>query len=503
MSKRILRGCLSGVLVLGFAAGVALADDRTSSPAGTQDRIAELEALLQAQQQKLDALERQVSDSQDQDMDAARVEEMKRQIREVMSQHEFRESLMPATMCAGYDKGFYIKDVDDNFHLQINGRVQLRFTHYGTRSGNRWLRPGLERNDRTGFDMPRIWVVFSGHAYTKDLTYQIALDAGNATDPAYRFRPFYAWANYRFSDEFQVRAGLMRIMSTRQQTTYDGNLQFPDRNMVDAVFGLDRGVGVQFWGKLFERRLDWYLQVVNSFNGVENRVINPDPAELDGNPGLVFRTVWHALGEGDGSDFLQTADLEFHESPALDLGMHYAYNNDEGDFRTSNLPYPQRSFLPGGFGLTNTNGLKTHQLGVDGEFKFGGFSATAEYMVRFMDVKRAWRQPFTPLWLLTGEDGNPVNHGAYLQLGYFLPIPGLDKQLEVVARTGAISAMANGTEGAWEYGAGLNYYLQGNNVKLMTDVTKIDEAPTVSPYSSMANVNDDILMWRVQLQVAF
>ena len=49
----------------------------------------------------------------------------------------------------------------------------------------------------------------------------------------------------------------------------------------------------------------------------------------------------------------------------------------------------------------------------------------------------------------------------------------------------------------------LNYYFEGHNVKLQTDVTKIYEVPISDSYASLANVNDDALIWRVQLQVAF
>jgi hypothetical protein len=90
-----------------------------------------------------------------------------------------------------------------------------------------------------------------------------------------------------------------------------------------------------------------------------------------------------------------------------------------------------------------------------------------------------------------------------MQLGYLLPIPGLEDKIEAVARVGGISTLANGQEGTWEYGAGFNYYIEGNDVKLQTDVVKVSEAPISSGYSSLANVNDDVLVFRVQLQVAF
>ncbi|MBU0641516.1 MAG: hypothetical protein KKB50_21865 [Planctomycetes bacterium] len=470
------------------------------------DDVARLKTLLQSQQRQIEVLEEQIAAVNAQDQDAARVEAMKQQIREVLSEQEFRESLMPSMMQAGYDKGFFIRSSDDKFMLKITGRLQLRWTHYATRSDNRWNAPRLQRNDRTGFDVERIFVNFTGHAYDPNLTYGIYLFSTRSGD----FWPFYAYANYRFSDEFQFKGGLMRILSLRIQHQSDGVGQFPDRPMVDAVFGLGLGVGAQFWGKLFDKRLEYYVQVLNALNGQGNVTIGQDVAasqvgtQMDSNPALVFRTVWHALGKGDGSDFSQQADLEFHESPGLDIGLHYAFNEDEGDQITTAIPYSlSRRNGRGGYGLTNTNGCQVHQLGLDAHFKYQGFSLQSEYVFRTLDPRRAWRRPFTNLWRMTGEDHTAVMHGAYLQAGYFLPIPGMEKKLEAVARVGGISTTAGGSQGSWEYSGGLNYYFEGNKVKLQTDVTKIYEVPIQNQYSSLATLNDDALVWRVQLQVAF
>jgi len=112
-------------------------------------------------------------------------------------------------------------------------------------------------------------------------------------------------------------------------------------------------------------------------------------------------------------------------------------------------------------------------------------------------------EPLAPLYAATGDDSTNAQHGGYVQAGYFLPIPGWEKRLEAVARVGGISALSGGQEGTWEYAAGLNYYIEGHNVKVQMDVTKVSEAPVADSYTSLANVNDDALVWRVQLQVAF
>ncbi len=501
LASRIWRG-LSATVLVGWAAQFAAADAQPGP--STEDKVSRLEALLEAQQQKIDALQQQLASASAQDTEAARVEAMRAQIREILSEQEFRESLMPSIVTAGYDKGFYIRSTDEKFLMKTNGVMQFRWTHYGTRSRNRYLLPRLERDDRTGFDLQRIRLHLSGHVYNEDLTYMIQLrsDAPDGYDVVLH----RIWANYRVRDEFQFRAGMFQTASTRSQLLADEyGLQMVDRSVVDAVFGTGNGVGIRLWGRLFEKKLDYMIDVVNSLNGDRNRTITTDPAEHDNNPAILARLVWHAMGD-DLATWSYEGDVEHHDTPHLDLGFSYLFNEDDGDLNTTRIPFPFTRRLRnaiGGFGLVSTNGLQINQFSWDAAFKYMGFSVTGEYIIRLVDPTQANSRPFSPWFLATGDGSTTVQHGAYVQAGYFLPIPGLEKKIEAVARVGGISALANGREGTWEYAGGLNYYIDGHNVKLQTDVVKVSEAPISSSYSSLANVNDDALIWRVQLQVAF
>lgn len=471
-------------------------------------QVERLEARIATQQQQLEALqERLASLRSDDTTDQQRAAAMREQIRSILHEKEFRDSLLPSSLQAGYRDGFYIGSADENFELKVNGSLQFRWTHYGTRSDNRYRAPGQQRNDRTGFDLQRTRVGLSGHAYSKDLTYNITLrsDAADRYDTVLH----YAWLNYRFADEFQIRTGVFRLASTRAQMTSDRNFQGIDRPMSDAVFGLGIGAGVRFWGRVLDKRLDWYLDVVNSLGSPRSRTITPDPAEHDNNPAIVAKVIWHALSP-DGADgakeFATESDLKFHEQPALDVGMHYAFDDDHGDRRGLRIPFPQTDPGPGagGFGLTNTNGLQINQFGWDAAFKWRGFSVVGEYILRIVDPRAAGGDlPWTNWWLLTGDESTTAQHGAYVQVGYFLPIAGLEKQIEAYARVGGISTLASEREGTWEYAGGLNYFVRGHKVKLTTEVTKISEVPISSVNSSLATVNDDALIWRVQMVVAF
>lgn len=465
------------------------------------EEVAALEALAEAQQARIEALRGQLAASPAPQDDQARASTLREQVRALLSDESFREALLPSMLQAGYDRGFFIRSTDDLFFMSIGGRIQFRWTHDGTRARNHYRAPRLERDDRTGFDIARIRPRISGHVYSKDLTYLFELRA-DASD-AYDIRTRYAWLNYRFAEPFQIRAGIFKLAATRAQIMSSGAFQFVDRPATDAVFSLGTGLGVRFWGQAFDRRLDWFVDVVNGLNDYRTRTITDDPAELDGHPAIVSRVIWHALGDQPGDLLKSRSDITWHESPALDLGMHYAFNEDAGDQRTLRIPFRRRSLLPGAYGLTTSNGLQVHQLGVDAAWQWRGLSATFEYMWRFLDVRRAGRTPYTPYWLLTGDDSTSDYHGGYLQVGYFLPIPGLERKLEVAARVGGVSSIGPGSEGSWEYAGGVNYFIREHSVKLQADVTKVYEWPISSSSNSIANVNDDALVFRVQLQVQF
>lgn len=501
MTGFLKRGFLPGIMAAAAVAGTGFAGDNELAPA--DDRVARLEALLSAQQQKISALEGQVAAASAQDTDKSRTDALKQQIREVLNEREFRDSLMSSTIQAGYDKGFYIGSSDEKFKMQFNGQMQFRWTYYETQNRNRYLLPNLNRDDKTGFDLERIRFTISGHVYSKDLTYQITMraDAADAQDVVMH----YAFVNYRFRDEFQIQAGLFQLASTYSQLLDNNGFMGVDRGLYDAVFGLGNGVGVRFWGQLFDKKLTYYLDVVNSLNGDRNRPITPDPSELDGNPAVLARAVWTIMGE-PGDYGVREGDTRKDKSkPVLGFGMSYAFNDDRGDAQTQRIPVPLVGWNPGrgGYGLTTTNGTQVNQFSWDLGFKYAGFSAQGEYAIRLLDPRSTDHRPFTPWWLISGDDSTTVQQGAYVQVGYFLPIPGLQDKLEWYGRIGGTSSLSDEQEGSWEYATGVNYYIEGHDVKLQADMVHIYEAPISSSYSSLANVNDRATVFRVQLNVGF
>ena len=175
MSRSVCSGCAVCAAVLLNVIPVTRGQESpgAAAPESERNAVARLEAHLAAQEERLTRLKEQVAAETSQDMDQARIEALRQQIREVLSEAEFREELTGTMLQAGYDDGFFIRSSDEKFRVNFNGFLQFRWTYYATRSTNRDTLPGLRRHDRSGFDVQRARFIISGNAYSPDLTYYI------------------------------------------------------------------------------------------------------------------------------------------------------------------------------------------------------------------------------------------------------------------------------------------------------------------------------------------
>jgi len=471
--------------------GVDLA---SAGQAVVQDRVARLEALVAEQQDKIQALERQSAKS----LDAARVDEVKELMQEVMRDSEFRESLFPDTVQVGYDNGFYLRSADEQFLLKINGAMQIRYTFYNDQNRNRSVAPRQRYSDRSGVEVERVYVGFSGQLFGPELTYRILVESGS--DIGNRWQNYYAWVNYRVADELNVKAGVFELPFGLQEVTSDLEQMFADRGMANELFNLDRSVGVEVWGDVLDKKLTYQVAVTNGWNDEGDRFGQSDPVrELDQNPAITARLVWHVMGEvGPGE-----SDLQYHEDPALNVGVSFGYMDDNGDANDPGILYAMNDLLRdgvGGFGWTGMQGTDVLQFGADAHLKYRGLAATWEYWLRTVDVSDTDLLGLAaPYFLATGDGSTFHQQGMQMQVGYFI----IPKKLEAAGRVGAVWDIGPGGEGVWEYAGGVNYYLHGQNCKLTADVTKINELAVQSRAANYIDLNDDLTMFRVQLQVMF
>ena len=379
------RGCgLAALAALLLVTGTSVAfgqDDSVSA-----DRMNQLESMVKAQQEQIAGMQQQLAVRQAGGVEQMRVEEIKRVVQELFRDPSFRDQL---PLNAGYDGGFFIRSGQD-FMLRINGMMQARYvfdciSNDKNRDHNSTLYGTDVGNDRSGMEFNRLRLAFSGYAWDPNFTYRIELKA----DDSDAVSIYYAWMNYRFAEAASLRVGLYKLPFGRQETTSDQRLLLADRSMSNEVFTVGRAMGVMLYGGLFDRRLDYYASISNGFKTNLTPIDNPDASnQLDTNPALTARTVYHAMYDQLGKDFEGEPDLEYHKKPALDFGASFAWNPNRGDATSTSLPFSIPDAVragPGGYDLASPINTNICQFGLDAAFKYLGFSTQAEYFLRLVE----------------------------------------------------------------------------------------------------------------------
>ncbi|MBN1341852.1 MAG: hypothetical protein JXQ73_04190 [Phycisphaerae bacterium] len=483
---------MRSVLLVGMTLSMCLVMPLTAvageEPQNLQSRLDRLQNLVDKQQQTITDLESKLTVANSEDLDAARVEEIKKVVREVLADADFRESLYPDVMQVGYDHGFYIKSSDDKFLLNISGMMQFRWTGTNRQTDNPRLQGRNKQDDINGFEIEKLFLTFAGHIHTDKLTYQVTVQGD--TDLSHDWVTYYALVNYEVVPEFQVMAGLMDLPQGRQFMNWDSKLQFVDRSMVEEAFFLGQSIGVMFHGTLAKR----VTYMAGIYNGINDPTDSPGREQLDTNFAFASRLIGHILGEGISDE----TDLEYSKDPLLDVAASFYINDDNGDNLGPGLLYSipdriRRGRGIGGNAIADATGTQYYGFGADAAFRYRGFSLTAEWYLRTVDGESEFSQ-----WeILTGKSHSSHVQGGYIQAGYFV----IPKKVEVAARMGGV--WDNDDDNVWEYTFGVNYYpYSSHNFKIQADFTRISEASVDSSWINV-NQNDEINMFRVQLQAAF
>ena len=114
---------------------------------------------------------------------ADRAAEIRALVHDVLADADMRACILSREVTAGYDGGFYIADVGGRFSLELSGQIQARWVLNRQDDGPR-------DDTRSGFEMRRVKVGFSGHVLNRDWTYRIRGNFGPAQG---RFNLQSAW----------------------------------------------------------------------------------------------------------------------------------------------------------------------------------------------------------------------------------------------------------------------------------------------------------------------
>ncbi len=360
---------------------------------------------------------------------------------------------------------------DSTYSMKIGARAQFL-------TSSRWI-----DNNTTSpisvFSARRVRLKLDGFAITSRLKYKFEFgfsDRDISLAPEFTSavsRHFFdAVLKWNFIGNFTLWLGQAKLPGNRERVISSGDLQQVDRSLLNRVFNVDRGIGVQLRHH-FNITEDFIVKEMIAISQGEGRGITT------GNLGgyqytsrVEFLPMGNFTSEGD----YVGSDLIFESKPKLAFGISYDINTNAVKNR-SNLGAYMRNDI--GFYKTN---ISTFFL--DAMFKYKGFSFMGEYASRDADDPFAKNTDGS----LTG-DIVQVGKGLNLQTGYLV-----SKTLELSGRYTLISLdegiTGKGTE--QQYTFGISKYIIGHKLKVQTDISYLD-----------IEGNNDELMFRFQVDIHF
>jgi phosphate-selective porin len=253
------------------------------------------------------------------------------------------------------------------------------------------------------------------------------------------------FVNWHQFPEAQIKIGQWKAPFGLEQLTPDPNLIIIERSLPTGAITPERQIGVQLWGKPFtnvwpEQKdlLTYYAGIFNG-NG-RNTTINDNNSFMY--VGRLESTLFKAKMWGQesslklGADVLNSRDdAGTNISQSLNLLV-----NDDGSLSPFVLSTP----------------AERTAWSVDAWFNLGPFDLIGEYL-----------QEKVHGLTLNGVPGIPdfTTNGYYITAAYFL----IPKKLQAAVRWEGLNPGQMGNDGIYSITGGLNYYIRGDDLKLMVN----------------------------------
>ena len=254
------------------------------------------------------------------------------------------------------------------------------------------------------------------------------------------------FVNWHQFPEAQIKLGQWKAPFGLEQTTPDTTLYLIERSLPTGAITPERQIGVQLWGKPFASvwpdQKDWLTYYAGIFNGNgRNTTVNDNNnfmyvGRLEST--LFKNKLWGQESSLKlGADVLNSRDDKgTNISQSLNLLV-----NDDGSLS----PF----VLPGADERTAWS--------VDAWLKLGPFDLIGEFLQERV-------HPRTPNGVAP-EFSKFTTDGFYVTGGYFL----IPKKLQLAARWEHLNPGQKGNDGIQSITGGLNYYIHGDDLKLMVN----------------------------------
>jgi phosphate-selective porin OprO and OprP len=251
---------------------------------------------------------------------------------------------------------------------------------------------------------------------------------------------FVNWHQY---PEAQIKVGQWKAPFGLEQLTPDTTLLFAERSLPTGAITPDRQIGAQLWGKPFTHiwpeQKDLLTYYAGIFNGNGRNISVNDNNQFMYVGRLESTLFKDFFGKNSylklGADVLNSRDdTGTNISPSLNLLV-----NDDGSLSPFVLPSPDERTA----------------WSVDAWLKIGQFDLIGEFLQEHVEGRTV--NGVSPDFADFTTDGYYIT-GAY----YVIP-----KKLQVAARWEHLNPGQKGNDGISSITGGLNYYIRGDDLKLM------------------------------------
>jgi phosphate-selective porin OprO and OprP len=251
---------------------------------------------------------------------------------------------------------------------------------------------------------------------------------------------FVNWHRY---PEAQIKIGQWKAPFGLEQLTPDTSLYLIERSLPTGAITPDRQIGAQIWGKPFAS-------------------IWPDQKDLLTYYAGIFNGNGRNVSVNDNNNFMYVGRLEstvfkdfFGKGSYLKLGADVLNSRDDKGTNISQtlnlLVNDDGSLSP--FVLPGAD--ERTAWGVDASLKLGPFDLMGEYLEEYVNGRTVNGMP--------PGFADFTTTGYYITAGYFL----IPKKLQAVVRWEDLNPGQKGNDGIHSITGGLNYYIHGDDLKLM------------------------------------
>jgi len=348
----------------------------------------------------------------------------------------------------------------DNAYLEMSSRVQVRYSQEMPDDNTTLPGTGGAGDSRGSFRIRRAKFKLEGWMLKSWLTYEMQVNFPGLTGSNVGAILEDAAFDVDFSKGkglFRAHIGQFKPPFGAQEMTSSGSQMFVDRALVSNSFFRGRDTGIALWGATSNNKIEWRVGMFNG-NGPTRTVNDNDKFQYNA------RVMW----QPNGSVVLNQR--------AWVTGALYS----ESDFESTTTPIYAVAFNwenQNNFNATTANDQKFNVYGVDGIFKFKGFSANGKYSLGDRET----------------ESGTSFNAtGGFIQAGQLFS----RRRFEVAARYGEFDPSDEVDRNITREARGaFNYYYARHGLKWQTDIGRVEVEP-----GPTGNVTK---LWELRSQLQF